>query len=325
MSKYHDILGVSTNASKDDIKKAFRKLAMQYHPDKNKAENATDKFKEINNAYQQLTNPPNNQQANQANQQPNYANRTQGNINFEGFFRQTDLSHVVYPMSITLEESVVGTTKQVSYNKSALCSDCSGSKQDPNSEPLICPMCNGEGYIEPHSNPNFQIRVPCPQCLTMGYRITNPCNNCNAVGLESKSATLEVDIPAGINHDDVISLRYQGNSNGAATSDLKIPITIMPHVYLSREGRDIIENKHMNIPQAVLGFSSKARTLQGEQEFDIHPGANHGEEIILQNLGAPVIGNPNIKGNHVIRLVLDIPTTLTERQAEIFEELSQTL
>ena len=348
---YYDLLGVSRGASDEDIKKAFRRLAMEYHPDRNKREGASEKFKEINEAYQVLSDA----QKRSAYDRYGHAgvasnNGARGfdgfeNINgfgdiFDAFFggmggstraranaprRGGDLR---YGVQIDLEDSVFGCAKEIAVQRSEICDACRGARCAPGSRPTPCANCNGAGELRRAHDSVFGQFVqvaPCGVCRGEGQTIAEPCPDCAGAGARQRSRTLEVAIPAGIDDATQIRLRGEGEAGykGGAPGDLYVVVRVKPHPVFRRAGNDILYTLPINIAQATLGAKFTIPTIAEDAEISIPPGTQSGAVINLKNKGVPYIRSSR-KGDMVVTIDVKTPSVLTEEQRLLFRQLAQT-
>ena len=345
---YYDLLGVHRAASDEDIKKAFRKLAMEYHPDRNKRDGAAEKFKEINEAYQVLSDP----QKRSAYDRYGHAGVSgnggargfEGFDNFAGFGDIFDAffgggtrtrpnaprrgADLKYALTVDLEETAFGVEKEISLERIEVCSDCNGSRSTPGSSPSLCANCSGSGEVRrAHESVfgHFVQVVPCNVCRGEGQTITNPCDTCRGSGRERRSRTLEVAIPAGIEDGLQIRLRGEGEAghNGGSPGDLYVLIRVRQHEVFRREGNDILYTLQINMAQAALGAKVTVPTITDEiAELDIPAGTQTGAVFQLKNKGIPYIRSSR-KGDQLVTVDVQTPKKLTDDQRLLFEELAR--
>ena len=345
---YYDLLGVHRGASDEDIKKAFRKLAMEYHPDRNKRDGAAEKFKEINEAYQVLS----DSQKRSAYDRYGHAGVSgnggargfEGFDNFAGFGDIFDTffgggtrtrpnaprrgADLKYALTIDLEDTAFGVEKEISLERIETCSGCHGSRSAPGSSPSICPNCNGSGEVRrAHESVfgHFVQVVPCSVCRGEGRSITDPCDTCRGSGRERRSRTLEVAIPAGVEDGLQIRLRGEGEAghNGGSPGDLYVLLRVRRHEVFDREGNDILYTLPLNMAQAALGAKMTVPTITGEEaDLEIPAGTQTRALFRLKNLGIPYIRSSR-KGDLIVTVDVKTPKKLTEEQRVLFEELSR--
>ena len=357
---YYDVLGVPKNASDDDIKKAYRKLAMKYHPDRNQgdeAKKAEEKFKEAKEAYEILCDPAKRaayDQYGHAGVDPNMAGGGfrpgAGPEGFGGFaeafgdifgdlfggaaaagarrgggrqvYRGGDLS---YAMEITLEEAALGKETQIRIPSWDTCDICHGSGAKPGTSAKTCPTCNGAGSVHLRQG-FFSIQQTCPQCHGSGKIIPDPCTACNGAGRIRKQKTLEVKIPAGINEG--MRIRSAGNgepgTNGGPPGDLYIEIRIKQHEIFERDGDDLHCTVPVGMTTAALGGTIEVPTLGGKAEIELPEGTQHGKTFRLRGKGIKGIRS-SYPGDLYCHIAVETPVKLTEHQRKLLRELDESL
>ena len=352
---YYEVLGLSKGASEDDIKKAYRKLAMKYHPDRNqgdKAKEAEEQFKEVKEAYEMLSDPKKKaayDQYGHAGVDPNMGAGRGGPEGFGGFadafgdifgdifggggaggrrgggggpqvYRGSDLS---YAMEITLEEAAAGKDTQIRIPAWDECTVCHGSGAKPGTSAKTCPTCNGSGTVHMRQG-FFSVQQTCPHCHGTGKVIPEPCTACNGQGRVKKTKTLEVKIPAGINEG--MRIRSAGNgepgTNGGPPGDLYIEIRIKQHEIFERDGDDLHCSVPVPLTSAALGGSIEVPTLGGKAEIDIPEGTQHGKTFRLRGKGIKGI-RASYPGDLYCHIVVETPVKLTEHQRKLLKELDE--
>lgn len=347
---YYDVLGVPKNATEDDIKKAYRKLAMKYHPDRNQgddAKQAEEKFKEAKEAYEMLSDAPKRaayDQFGHAGVDPSMGAR--GGAGPEGFggfaeafgdifgdifgggqgrgrggqnvYRGSDLS---YAMEITLEEAAFGKETQIRIPSWESCDTCHGSGAKPGTSAKTCPTCNGSGSVQLRQG-FFAIQQTCPHCHGSGKIIPEPCTTCNGQGKIKKQKTLEVKIPAGINEG--MRIRSAGNgepgTNGGPPGDLYIEIRVRQHDIFERDGDDLHCTVPVALTTAALGGAIEVPTLQGKAEIELPEGTQHGKTFRLRGKGVKGLRS-SYPGDLYCHVSVETPVKLTEHQRKLLKEL----
>ena len=342
---YYDTLGVSQGASDEDIKKAFRKLAMEYHPDRNRREGAEEKFKEINEAYQVLS----DSEKRGTYDRFGHAGVTGNGKGFEGFEnfggfgdifdaffggssrsrpnaarRGSDLQ---YSLTVEFEEAVFGVDQDVELQRTETCSSCHGSRSEGGAAPQTCSNCGGVGEVRrAHQSVfgQFVQVVACNVCRGDGRIITDPCSRCRGSGQERRNRKLEVSIPGGIEEGTQVRLRGEGEQgiNGGPAGDLYVVVRIKPHEIFRREGNDIIYTLPLNVAQAALGAKVIIPTLKGEAEMEIPSATQSGQSFRLKGKGVPYLRSKR-RGDQIVHVFVNTPTDLTEEQQALLEKLAE--
>ena len=354
---YYEVLGVEKGASADDIKKAYRKSAMKYHPDRNPGDKeAEEKFKELGEAYEVLSDDEKRSRYDQfgfAGVDPSYGGGAGGYGDFGGFggfggfgdifseffgggtsSRRTRNGprrgeDVGARIEVTFEEAAFGVEKEVSYYRIESCGKCDGSGS-ADGQIETCSRCGGAGQIRVTQNMMgmaFQSTTTCPQCSGRGKVIKNPCNTCRGKGKIRKNRTVKVTVPAGINHGQSFRLRNEGcvGANGGPNGDVLIETYIKRHPIFSREGMDVLCEVPITFTQAALGGQIDVPTLDGKLKFEIPEGTQTGREFFLSGKGIPNVNNPRYRGNQRFTVVVETPTKLTKEQRELLQKLDDTL
>ncbi len=354
---YYEILGVPRNASKDEIKDVYRKLAMQYHPDRNKSPDAEEKFKEISEAYAVLSDDQKRQQYDLLGHAGFDQRYTAEDIfrgaDFESIFRDigfgfSDLfrtffgggfggggfrerinrgQDLVYDLRLTLEEAAKGTEKEILVPRTEKCEVCGGSGANPGTSPRTCPKCNGDGKVKHMRKSSFAMYVhvtPCSTCRGKGIIIDSPCKNCRGTGLVKKRRKISVKIPIGIDEGYQLRLRGEGEMapNGGEAGDLYVLVHIAQHEHFMREGDDLWHVLIIGYPQAALGGQVSVPTLDGPTTVKIKPGTQAGETIRLKGKGMPRFRGYG-KGDLLVRVGISVPEKLTSKQRALLEQLAE--
>jgi len=350
---YYEVLGVARNASKDDIKRSFRKLARQYHPDVSKEPDAEAKFKEINEAYEVLSDDDKRARYDrfghagvQGAAGGGYGAAGFGGFEdiFEDFFSSfvgrspgsrtgpRPGSDLRADVSISFEEAVFGVEKEVEFQRLETCEVCDGSGAKENSKPTTCPECNGAGEVRQvrQTFVGSVVRVTtCPRCGGRGNIITNPCINCDGSGRIRKKTALNVKIPPGVHDGLRIQVRGEGDVGepGAHNGDLYVMIHVEEHEFFKRRDSDIILDVNLNVAQAALGDMVRVPTVDGEVDLTIPPGTQTGKVFRLRGKGIPRLrsdGSNSGRGDQLVYVQVTVPTNLTDEQRSLFEQLAKT-
>ena len=350
MSKrdYYDVLGVDKSAKKEEIKKAYRKLAIKFHPDKNKGDKgAEEKFKEASEAYHVLSDDKrkaNYDQFGHAAFQGAGGQGGFGNYDFSSSFtdifedvfgdlgdfgfgggrtrrRSTRGNDLRYDISIKLNDAFTGSEKKISYTTYKKCKNCSGSGTKPGTKPSTCGYCSGQGKIRSNQG-FFTIQQTCPQCNGDGEKITNPCNTCNGAGKMQSNETVSVKIPKGVDDGTRIRLAGKGEagSKGAANGDLYLFISVDSHNIFKRAEENLYYELPISIADAALGTTVEVPSIDGgKTKIKIPSGTQSGKQLRLKGKGMPILRR-NISGDLYIRIITEVPTSLTKRQKELLSE-----
>ena len=364
---YYEVLGVGKNASDNEIKSAYRKLAKKYHPDLNPGDKeAEEKFKEVNEANDVLSDPEKRKRYDQfgfAGVDPNYAAQQGGGAGgFGGGFGgvdQGDLFGDIFgsggfggfggfggssranpnaprkghdiqaSVILTFEEAAHGCSKTVTINRQETCRDCGGSGAEHGTSPETCPHCGGRGYVVTQQRTPFgvmQSQQPCSYCGGRGTIIKNPCRTCRGTGKTGARKTLEVRIPAGIDDDQNIALRGQGDagSNGGPAGDVIVHVTVKPDPVFERDGFDVWVHEPITFSQAVLGAEITVPTIDGKVAYTLPEGTQSGTRFRLRGKGIQYL-NGRGRGDQYVVVDVEIPKKLTKAQRDALKAFEDTL
>lgn len=349
----YEVLGVSRDASQDEIKKAYRKLAIQYHPDKNPNDKAAEeRFKEIAEAYAILSD-----QDKRARYDRFGHSATSGAGDFGGFSNIEDIfsafgdifgggfgdifgggsrrrrgvdnrgGDLQIKLRLSLEEIATGITKKIKVKKSVTCDVCGGSGSDKDSRPVQCPVCHGTGEIRQVTQSLFgqMINVTtCNRCGGRGSIISNPCRKCNGDGRISGQKNIEINIPAGVASGNYIPLKGEGNvgKNNGPAGDLIVYIEEQKHPIFERVGNDVVMVLPVSYPQAVLGSNLEIPTLTGKAKINIPAGTQAGKILRMRNKGIPNVHGAGI-GDQLVQVQVYIPTRLSAEEKSIIKDLEK--
>ena len=342
---YYATLGLEKGASDDEIKKAFRKLAIKYHPDKNQGDKeAESKFKEINEAYQVLSDPEKKETYDRygtvdfdgsgfgAGGFGGFDFSEMGGFGdiFESFFggggsgrrrngpqRGTDLE---YTVSLTFEEAVFGVEREISIDRSENCETCKGSGAKEGTSKKTCPTCNGQGQVRVQRQTplgSFVSTSTCNTCNGTGSVIEEPCTSCHGRGHVRKTRKIKVNIPAGVDTGNVMPLRGQGNhgTNDGPPGDLYVRINVAPSKTFVRKGNDIYIDSHISMGKAALGTEITVATVDGDVKYNIPAGTQSGTLFRLKGKGVPRV-NSSGRGDQYVKVIVDIPKNLNDKQKD---------
>jgi molecular chaperone DnaJ len=345
---YYEVLGVEKNASKDEIKKAYRKLSKKYHPDINQDEGSDEKFKEVAEAYEVLSDEDKRAQYDRFGHEGMKSQfgggggfQSSGGFGgfediFSSFFgggRQADPNaprkgdDLQYTMTIDFEEAVFGVTKTITIKKEVSCDVCDGNGAKPGTSKTTCSMCSGAGRVAVEQNTPFgriQTERTCPTCQGTGQEIKDPCNNCKGAGTVTKDVDIEVTVPEGVDNGQQIRVHGKGEPgiNGGPSGDLYIVFRVRPDSRFTRDGDDIHYELPISFAQAALGDEVKVPTISSEVVLTIPAGTQTGKRFRLKEKGVKNVHGYGY-GDQFITVKVVTPTKLTNREVEIFRELAE--
>jgi len=355
---YYDVLGVEKGADKKEIKKAYRKLAMKYHPDVSDDEDSTEKFKEISEAYAILSDEEKRQTYDQFGHagMDGFSNEDIfRNVNFDDIFsgfgggsggfgesifdmffgggggrsrRGPQRGSDIYAeIDISLEQAATGIEEDITIGRDVECSVCHGSKSEPGSTPETCQTCGGTGQVQQVTNTilgqMMNVR-PCPDCGGEGKIITNPCKACNGKGKVKESNVINIKIPAGVESGSRLRVANEGNvgEQHGGYGDLIVLINVKPHPLFERSGSNLYYEQQISFPQASLGDTIDIPTIDGEVELKIPPGTQSGSTFRLRGQGMPILRRSG-KGNLYVTANVVVPQKLNEKQKELLQEFAE--
>ena len=344
---YYEVLGIPRNATDEEIKRAFRKLAFKYHPDHNRDDNAGEKFKEVNEAFEVLSDPDKRAAYNRFGHggAEGFFGRGFEGFDFTGFGDIFDAffggvttatrqapqrgADLHYNTTITFEDAALGCEKEINILRTENCSLCQGIGCKPGSQPTRCPSCNGNGQVRRVQQSifgRFTNITTCPQCHGEGRIITEPCPQCRGTGKKKRQRSISVKIPAGVDEDSQIRLRGEGQAGtrGGASGNLYITLAIEQHEFFKRDGDNIIYELPINFAQAALGTEVEVPTLDGKTKLKLPPGSQTGKVFRLKNKGIPHLHRRG-RGDQLVTLLVVTPDSLTKKQRQLFQELADTL
>ncbi|MBP1744786.1 MAG: molecular chaperone DnaJ [Firmicutes bacterium] len=343
---FYEVLGLQKGASDEEIKKAFRKLAIKYHPDKNQGDKeAEEKFKEINEAYQVLSDPEKKARYDQYGDADfgagGYGGYGAEGFDFSDFGGFGDIfdsffggggggrrkkggpakgADLEYTVTLTFEEAVAGVEKEISITRNEKCETCGGTGAKEGTQPKTCDKCGGTGQVRVQRNTplgSFMSMNTCDKCGGKGTIISDPCQECKGSGKIRKNRKITVKIPAGVDTGNVIPMRGQGEhgTGGGPSGDLYVNIRVTPHKVFKRKGYDIFIDSNISFSKATLGVELKVPTIDGDVKYSVPPGTQPGTVFRLKGKGVPRV-NGHGRGDQYVNVVVDIPKTLSAKQKE---------
>ena len=321
---YYTVLGIERNATEVEIKSAFRRQAMKYHPDRNPGnKDAEEQFKKVNEAFSVLSDPQKKRMYDQYGHEGVNGAGGFGGARNRGprVVRGEDLK---LDVTLTLEEAFTGKEVPVDYTRLDNCQACDGSGAAPGSARKTCRSCNGSGQVT-YSQGFFSMRQTCPDCGGKGTVVEKPCKKCRGSGVERVKEKLTVKIPSGVRSGITLRISNGGDigQNGGGYGDLYVEVHVKNHKIFEREGDDLILDGRITYPQAVLGGSIKVPTIEGKEiEVTIPKGTQFGEVLKMQGCGMPKLGKKGF-GDLLVRVQIEVPKKPTARQKELLEELAK--
>lgn len=344
---YYDVLGVPRHGTPEAIKKAFRQLAMKYHPDRNRSADASERFKAINEAYEVLSDPERRaiyDRFGHAGVASSVGARDFEGFGFGGFGDIFDAffggsatrrrgprrgAELREQVTLTFEEAAFGCEKTIEVPSVELCSRCNGLRAEPGTEPEPCSNCGGAGEVRRVQRSIFGQFVnvaACDRCGGEGRVVSHPCRTCRGSGREERVRRLQVKIPAGINDGAQMRLSGEGEVGlyGGHRGNLYVDFSVKPHKLFQRDGDDLIYQLEVNIAQAALGDDVNVPTLEGTQSLRIPPGSQSGEVFVLRGEGVAQLRS-NGRGDLLVRMQVVTPKHLTDRQKQLLAELADSL
>lgn len=348
---YYDVLGVPRNASADDLKKAYRRLAMEYHPDRNGTDGAETRFKQVNEAYEVLSDPDKRAMYDRfghvgASGENPFARGFDG---FQGFGGLGDIFDAFFggsqsrtqrgPMrgadirrttTISFEEAVFGVEKEIEIQTSELCTVCNGLRAEPGTEPERCPTCNGSGELRRVQQSIFGQFVNvamCDRCRGEGRIVTSPCKNCRGTGREKRKRRLSVKIPGGVDGGSQMRMSGEGEigGNGGPRGNLYLQINVKPHDVFRRDEDDLLLELDLNFAQVALGDEVSVPTIDGEPyELRVPAGTQTGEVFVVRGKGVPHLRG-NGRGDMIVRANVLTPKNLSKEQKDLLKQLAESM
>jgi molecular chaperone DnaJ len=348
---YYDVLGVSRSADQEEIKRAYRRLARKYHPDVNKEEGAEEVFKEINRAYEVLSEPETRGRYDRFGEAgvgsaagggfQDLADMGFADI-FESFFgggfggapgtarrrgpsRGDDLR---LDLKLGFKEAIFSGEKEIKISHLETCTTCKGSGAKPGTRPVTCTTCGGNGQVRRTTRTPFgsfaQVSV-CPTCNGTGEMVVDRCETCGGSGHRQESKKLKITIPAGVDNGTRLRVSGEGDAGmrGGTAGDLYVYLFVEEDVQFRRDGINILSDLRITYLQAILGAKIEVETVDGKVPYEIPPGTQPNTVLTLENHGVPKLGNPVSRGNHLVTVQVQIPTRLKQEERELIEKLAE--
>ena len=342
---YYEVLGVTKSATDEELKKAYRQQAKKYHPDLNPGDaEAEAKFKEVNEAYAVLSDSQKRAQYDRFGHQA-----VDGSAGFGGgggYYSAQDIdlgdifssffgggfggssrarngphkgANLKYGMSLTFMEAAFGCERDITITKEDICPDCKGSGAQPGTVPETCPQCRGQGRVQQQTQTLFgmtMVTKTCSVCQGKGTVIKTPCKSCNGKGRKKAKKTLHIKVPAGVDTGDLFPIRGEGEpgTNGGGYGDLYVEFRVSKHDVFSRSGMNTSCDVPISMTQAALGGDIELPTIDGKVKYTLKEGTQPGDTYTINGRGIPNKNNPNMRGNHTVRFVVEVPTRLNEQQ-----------
>lgn len=353
MTDYYEILEVSREATKDEIKSAFRKKARTLHPDVNKAPDAEEKFKELGKAYETLMDD------NKRATYDRYGEDGLKNAGFDtggpfsgGFGDLNDIFSSFFggmggfgfgggvhdpnapvegddlrlDIEIDFKQAVFGCEKEIKFDHLENCPECGGTGAEKGSQPITCPTCHGTGQVKQVTRTplgSFAQITTCPDCQGRGQKISQPCKACKGHGKIQKEKKINIKIPAGVDNMSKIRVAREGDAgtNGGPNGDLYVVLHVKPSSDFKREGNDVYSRLDISPAQAVLGDEIVVKTLDGEQKITIHAGVQSGNSIKIKGAGIPYIQRPSQRGDHIVVVAVKTPVKISDEEKTLYKKL----
>lgn len=351
---YYEVLGVPKTATEDEIKSAFRKLAKKYHPDVSKEPDAAEKFKEAQEAYAVLSDESKRKQYDQFGHAAfdggaggaggfDFGGMDMGDIfgdifgDFFGGGRSRSQSNgpmkgqnIRTSVRITFEEACFGVDKEIDVTLKEECATCHGTGAKPGTSPETCKKCGGKGQVVFTQQSLFGVVrnvQSCPDCHGTGKIIKERCSDCGGSGYISKRKKISVSIPAGIDNGQCVRIRDKGEPgvNGGQRGDLLVEVAVSRHPIFQRQDRDIFSTAPITFAQAALGGDVRIKTVDGEVIYTVKPGTQTNTRVRLRNKGVPSLRNKQIRGDHYVTLVVEVPTKMNSEQKELLEAFDKAM
>ena len=341
---YYEVLGLDRSANEEDVRKAYRKKALEFHPDRNKSEGASDKFKEVNEAYQILSDPESRARYDRFGHSGVNGNAGRGFDGFgdiggfgdifESFFggatstrpaRGRDLE---IGLEVPFRDAVFGATHTRSIRRRVICDRCDGSRAEPGATVNQCGTCDGTGQVRRSARMmfgSFEQISDCPTCEATGSIVNDPCKACRGRGVVNRNSTIEITVPSGVDDGTRIIMRGHGDvgDRGGEPGDLYVRLHIAEDDLYTRRGNDIHLTMELHAIKAMLGQTASVPTLEGDVELEVHAGIQTGETLTIPGAGVPPLHGRGRRGDLIVSVYVKTPERFTKRQTELLSELAE--
>ena len=340
----YDVLGIERGANEEEVRKAYRKKALEFHPDRNKSEGASDRFKEVNEAYQVLSDPEQRSRYDRFGHRGVDGNPGRGFDGFgdiggfgdifESFFggatsnrpaRGRDLE---IGLEVPFRDAIFGANHNRRIRRRVTCDRCDGTRAEPGSTVRQCGTCDGTGQVRRTARVifgNFEQISECPTCAATGTIINDPCSGCRGLGVVNRDATIQISVPSGIEDGTRIVMRGHGDvgEHGAEPGDLFVRLHVQDDDLFVRRGNDIYITMEIHAIMAMLGDKVTVPTLEGDTKLDVKPGAQTGATLTIPGAGVPHLHNDARRGDQIVSIYVKTPERFTKRQSELLRELAE--
>ena len=341
---YYEVLGAARDATPEDLKKAFRKQALKYHTDRNKAPDADDQFKEVNEAYQVLSDPKRKAQYDQFGHAGVNGQAGRGFDGFEGFGGFGDIfdsffggstrqapdrgADLEFQINVSFRDAAFGVARELELNRMERCDRCDGNRAEPGTDVIECSTCHGEGKVRRTQRTffgQFQQVTACPTCNGEGQQVKTACKQCSGRGTERKSRKIEVQVPAGVEHGTRLLIHGEGETGGRGNrnGDLYVHIGVERDRVFARKGNDVLMTAEVNMAMAALGGIINVETLEGSADVDIKPGTQSGSITRIKGAGIPHMGVAGRRGDQLVELKVVTPKDLSDEQTQLLQQLAE--
>lgn len=341
---YYEVLGAARDATPEELKKAFRKQALKYHPDRNKSADASEHFKEVNEAYQVLSDPERKAKYDQFGHAGLNGQPGRGFDGFEGFGGFGDIfdsffggttrqapnsgADLEFQINVSFREAAFGVARELDINRMERCDRCTGNRAEPGTDVIECSTCHGEGKVRRTQRTffgQFQQVTACPTCQGEGEQVKTSCKQCSGRGTERRSRKIEVNVPAGVEHGTRLLIQGEGETGGRGNrnGDLYVHIGVERDKVFARKDNDVLMGAEVNMTIAALGGIISVETLDGLVDLEINPGTQSGAIKRIKGAGIPHMGVKGRRGDQLVELKVITPSRLNDKQVQLLQELAE--